>query len=187
MRILTVSAAERSAANIVSLINEAGMSSAVSLSASSARRRILDEEWDTVVINYPLSDESGLELAHMAVSETGTSVVMLMRPETVEELSERLFSDGIIPVEKPVLKAVFRSSLMLAGYLKRIREENLEKTAALERKLSDAKIIGKAKCELALSEGLTEEEAHKRIERTAMDRRISLRDAALQIIRMAGR
>ena len=68
--------------------------------------------------------------------------------------------------------------------MKRIKRSNIRKIQELERRIEELRIVSKAKCALALKEGLEEEEAHKRIERTAMDRRISLRDAALFILRM---
>ena len=120
----------------------------------------------------------------MATTETDASVVMLMRPEIINELSERLAADGILPVEKPIIKQMLRSTISLSAYMKRIKRSNIRKIQELERRIEELRIVSKAKCALALKEGLGEEEAHKRIERTAMDRRISLRDAALFILRM---
>ena len=184
MKILTVSATEKSREMLRLLLEEGGDVVSLAPSAAAARRRILDEEWDVIVINYPLQDESGLELAHMATTETDASVVMLMRPEIINELSERLAADGILPVEKPTKKQMLRSTISPSAYMKRIKRSNISKLQELERRIEELRIVSKAKCALALKEGLEEEEAHKRIERTAMDRRISLRDAALFILRM---
>ena len=64
-----------------------------------------------------------------------------------------------------------------------MREENNRKIENLERRLDEMKIVSKAKCAIVRKKDIEEEEAHKLIERTAMNRRISLKDAALYILR----
>lgn len=60
MKILAVAGGEKSANALEALIDEKGEHSVTpSIGASTARRMVLDEEWDTVIINYPLSDEPG--------------------------------------------------------------------------------------------------------------------------------
>ncbi len=183
MRILAVSSTEKSREMLKTLLEEGGVSVSLSPSAAAARRKILDEEWDVIVINYPLQDESGLELAHMAAEETEAAVIVLMRQEAVHQLSGRLAEDGILPVEKPVLRQALISALSLSGYVREIRAAGERKVRDLERRIEELRTVSKAKCALALKKGMEEEEAHKFIERTAMDRRISLRDAALFILR----
>lgn len=183
MKILAVSATEKSRDSLKFLLEEGGAAVSLSPSASNARRRILDEEWDVIIINYPLQDESGIELAHMAATETEATVIMLLRHEIAEELSEKTAMDGILTVEKPIIRQSLYSALSLSTYLRNIKKENLRKIRELEKRIDELKIVSKAKCALALKEGLDEDEAHKLIEHTAMDRRISLRDAALFILR----
>lgn len=183
MKILAVSPTEKSLDAIRMLLERDGAEISLASSASSARRRILDEEWDTVVINFPLQDESGMELASMAAVETNAAVIMLMRRETAEEFSHTLLSQGILIVEKPIVRQILQSTLSLSSYIKMMREENNRKIENLERRLDEMKIVSKAKCAIVRKKDIEEEEAHKLIERTAMNRRISLKDAALYILR----
>ena len=60
----------------------------------------------------------------------------------------------------------------------RLREENRR----LSRRLEDARLVCRAKCLLIQYGGMTEEEAHHAVERRAMDRRRSRREAAEEII-----
>ena len=183
VKILAVSPTEKSLDAIRMLLERDGAEISLASSASSARRRILDEEWDTVVINFPLQDESGMELASMAAAETNAAVIMLMRRETAEEFSHTLLSQGILIVEKPIVRQILQSTLSLSSYIKMMREENNRKIENLERRLDEMKIVSKAKCAIVRKKDIEEEEAHKLIERTAMNRRISLKDAALYILR----
>ena len=63
--------------------------------------------------------------------------------------------------------------------MRRILEENQR----LTKRLDDARVTGQAKCLLALHEQMTEAEAHRHIEKLAMDARVTRRQIAQSIIR----
>lgn len=182
-RILAVSSGTKSLESIQGLLKEAGFSSSPAQSAAQARRRVLDEEFDAVVINYPLLDEPGLELGRMIMRETSATVVFLVKNEALLDMGEALGQEGMLTVEKPILKPVFSQTVHLAVSLKERMRISEEKIRKLEKRIEELKVVDKAKCALALKRGMTEEEAHKYVERTAMDLRITLRDAALHILR----
>ena len=52
----------------------------------------------------------------------------------------------------------------------------------MQQKLKDIRIVDKAKCLLIQYEGMTEEDAHRRIEKQAMDRRLPKREIAEEIL-----
>ena len=58
-----------------------------------------------------------------------------------------------------------------------------EQNRRLSKRLEDSRVLTQAKCALALRYGMTEEEAHRFLEKRAMDGRVSAREAALEIIR----
>ncbi len=183
MRILAVAASERSAEALTSLLKEKGEYFITPcIGAAAARRLALDEEWDTIIINYPLSDEPGIDLAHMITSSTDSAVIMIMKEELIPIFSNDLAKSGILIVSKPVLKPILFQTIRLAETIKeRLRAKDLE-IKRLEGKLDDARIISKAKCCL-IEKGMKEHEAHKAIERTAMDRRITLRESAVLLLK----
>ena len=59
-----------------------------------------------------------------------------------------------------------------------------EENERLKAKLGDAKLIGRAKCVLVQYLNMTEADAHRFIEKRAMDRRVSSREVALDILKM---
>lgn len=185
MRVLAVSGSSKSLESMITLIKEAGIDAFPSPSGAQARQRVLDEEWDEVIINYPLSDESGFELALMIQEETSAECIVLVKsddPGTIAEFNR----NGIITVEKPIVRPIFHQSIHLAYSIKKRMERSAEKTRRLERKVEDLKAESKAKCILSLKHGFSEDEGHKFLERMAMDRRITLRQAAEYIIREEG-
>ncbi len=185
MRVLAVSGSSKSLESMISLIKEAGIEAFPCPSGAQARQRVLDEEWDEVIINYPLSDESGFQLALMIQEETSAECIVLAKGDDSSMIAE-LNRNGIITVEKPIVRPVFYQAIHLAYSIKKRIERNAEKTRRLERKVEDLKIESKAKCILSLKQGFSEDEGHQFLERMAMNRRITLRQAAEYIIREEG-
>ena len=183
MRVLAVSGGERSLDSIRALLREAGFDSCPASSGAQARQKVLDEEWDVVVINYPLPDESGMALMRMIQQETSAEAVMLVRNEDAMLISGEAGSCGAITVEKPIVRPVFFQAVHLAASIKERLAVPEEKIRRLERQLEDARIESKAKCILSLRYSLSEEEGHRLITKKAMDERITLRQAAMAILR----
>ena len=89
----------------------------------------------------------------------------------------------MITVSKPINKQLFWQALKLARVAQSRINMAHKESAKLEKKLSDLKIISRAKLLLIINKDVSEEEAHKIIERQAMDSRLSRADVAKEIIR----
>ena len=184
MKILAVAGGEKSANALEALIDEKGEHSVTpSIGASTARRMVLDEEWDTVIINYPLSDEPGIDLAHMIASETNSSVIMILKEDLIPIFGRDLENAGILIVSKPILKPILYQTIMLASTIRARLQAKDREIKKLEAKLDEARVVARAKCLMIENGDMGEKEAHKLIERTAMNRRITLKDAALLLSR----
>ena len=177
MRVLAVSSSGKSLSGLISLIKEAGFEAYPCLSGSDARRKILDEEWDEVVINYPLSDESGAELANMIEEESGAVCIILARSENIS-----MIGSNAITVEKPIIKPLFFQALRLGLSIRERLAVSEKRIRKLESRIEEMRIESKAKCMLSLKKGMSEEEGHRYIEKMAMDNRITLREAAYSIV-----
>ena len=156
----------------------------VTLAASGAEaRRLLGErEFALVAVAAPLPDEFGGELALHAVSATDSGVLLLAGGGRAQEVAEGLREYGVAVLPTPLSRqaAAQAVELLLAARRRtlRLREEN----RLLSRRLEDARLVCRAKCLLIQYGGMTEEEAHHAVERRAMDRRRSRREAAEEII-----
>ncbi len=152
-------------------------------SCGEARRLLLQREFDLCIINAPLSDESGENLSkHIASLET-SQVILIVSTEYFDDVSEIVEDYGVITVAKPVNRNLFWSALKLAkasqSRLKRIQSEK----SKLNQKIEDIRIIDRAKCILISHLKMNENEAHKYIEKQAMDMRMTRRDVAEGILR----
>ena len=67
-----------------------------------ARRAMIEDCYDLVLINAPLRDESGLELAISVTQSTDSSVIVLVKSERADEAAEKVEDFGVLVVPKPV-------------------------------------------------------------------------------------
>lgn len=155
-------------------------------SGSEARRLLPEREYELVVIAAPLPDEFGRELAIHTADTTGSGVLLVVSSVQAPELTPELGEYGVAVVPSPMSRQTVTQAVQLlrAGRQRmlRLREENLR----LTRRLEDLRLVDRAKCALIQYGGFTEEEAHHAIERRAMDRRLTRRQAAEDILQEYG-
>lgn len=181
--VLAVSAAEKFSASLHTLLPEGqyGPVRAVR-DAASARRLLLEQSFDIVIVNTPLPDEFGTQLA-LELSETsGAGVLLLVKAEQYTELSARLTPNGILTLQKPTTPQLLMQTLqLLCGTRERLRRME-QKTASFEEKMAEIRLVNRAKCLLIERKAMTEQEAHRWIEKQAMDRCVSRKIIAEQIL-----
>lgn len=152
-------------------------------SLSRAKRRIMDQAFDVVIVNAPLPDGMGTDFAMKLCSETDAAVALLIRSELYEETNASVLPAGVVVVSKPtnaqLLTQVIRGLCAMRERLRSVRDRQ----TTVEEKMEEIRRMNQAKWLLIEREGLTEQEAHTRILRISMEKRISKRQAAEEIIR----
>lgn len=151
-------------------------------SVAEARRMLLERAFDIVVISAPLPDEFGTKLALHTIERSSAGVLLLVKAEHYPELAARLSPQGILLLQKPTTPALLLQSLqLLCGTRERLRRME-EKTATIEEKMAEIRLVNRAKWRLIEERGLTEQEAHRYIEKQAMDRCVTRRTVAEEIL-----
>ena len=79
-------------------------------SGAEARRRMLESDFELIVVNAPLPDEFGHELCAAAVEKTDAGVVLLAKAATAEQLLGSMSDEGVLLLSKP-----FSNTLFLQG------------------------------------------------------------------------
>ena len=155
-------------------------------SAAEARRMLLERDFDLVIVSSPLRDESGEDLCRHIVSKGASQAILVVKSESFEAVSAVCEADGVLTVSKPLNNAVFWSALTLAksawNRILRVQEEN----ARLKQKIEDIRIVDRAKHVLTARLNLNEQEAHRFIEKQAMNLRSSRRSIAEDILKTYG-
>ena len=166
------------------MLNAANIGQIVTLhSAEEALELLLKQEFDLVIVNAPIPGESGESFSRQIASGDTSQVILIVKEECFDAVSAACEGDGVLTIAKPVNKTVFRSALLLAraaqGRLRRLREEN----SRLKQKLEDIRIINRAKYILITYLNMSEQEAHRYIEKQAMDMRAAKRVIAEGILK----
>ena len=147
-----------------------------------ARLALIDRDFDLVIINSPLNDETGEQLAKQIATRGVSQVILVVKLEQFEAIAFACENDGVLCVSKPINRQNFWAVLSLAkSAFRRIAKaenENLK----LKRSLEDIKIIDRAKCALIEHSHFTEEQAHRYIQKEAMEQKQSKRDIAVAIL-----
>jgi len=182
---LIVSYSEKSAAYLTDILTEASVTDIVTVSnAGKARRMLMEKDFDLCIINAPLPDETGESLALNIAEKQYTEVILIVKAELYDEVSDRVEESGVITVAKPISKALLWNAIKMAQAthrkIKAIQSENKK----LIQKIEDIKIIDRAKCLLISHFSITEPEAHRYIEKQAMDMRMTRRKVAEEILKV---
>ena len=185
-KILIVSGNEKSAAMLVGLVKEnyPGCSVSMSVSGSEARRAATSTDFDLVVINSPLTDEYGTDLAQMICTDTNSGCIVIVKSGNGDAVWEHLMDYGALVMERPLSRQAFSHTLKFAEASRRrmlgLQTENLK----LAKKLEEIRMINRAKFALMQYLGFTEQQAHRYLEKQAMDMRCTKLEIAKKVIKM---
>lgn len=138
--------------------------------------------WELVLVNTPLSDEIGIELAEYAAQATAASCIVLVRNENYEKISGRADKSDLILVAKPFSRQLLYQVIKAVETALRRSYALYEENVRLERKIDEIRLIDKAKFRLMQYRNMTEEEAHSYLEQYAMKNRKKKSIAASEII-----
>ena len=169
--VLLVSSSPKFNESMLALLPESRFYPVAAVSdVSSARRRLLENKYDIVIINAPLPDDFGTRLALYICENSGAGVLLFVKAEHYPDINGRVSPFGVLALPKPTTsRAVSQSLQLLCGTRERLRRME-QKTASIEEKMGEIRIINRAKLLLMEQLKMTEKEAHRFIEKQAMDR-----------------
>ena len=151
-------------------------------SAGEAKRMALDYAVDIAILNAPMRDEFGTQLA-LNLAQDNLCVLMLVPAESFDAVCYKVEDEGILTLSKPVSRSGLLGAIKLLtamrGKLRKLDRQN----QALQEKMQDIRTVNRAKWLLIEIKRMTENEAHYYIEKQAMDMRLSRREVAENIIR----
>lgn len=181
--VLLVSSSEKFAAQVKALLPVSDYwPVTVVPSSQEARRALLENSYDIVVINAPLKDEFGSKFAIDVCTNSTSGVLLLVKNEQYEEICDKVMEHGVFVVAKPAsVVTISQSMRSLCSMRERMRKME-EKQISVEEKIEEIRLVNHAKWLLIENEGMNENEAQRFIEKTAMDGRISKRKTAQKII-----
>ena len=152
-------------------------------SIAKAKEQISTDIYSLVVINCPLIEEYGDDFALWVALNSSAGVVVFMKKELSSMKRVNLEDMGVFVASKPAKE---KHIIRILRYTSISRNRNAsisEENCKLQQRLSNVKVINKAKWKLVEKMSITEDDAHKYIERNAMNRHIKKADMAKLILK----
>ena len=144
---------------------------------------LAESSFDVAVIDDTVPYDTAPDITAAASRYGIRHVLLLTAPERFERASVVAQQYGYLALPTPVDPALLRQSLgMMAAASERIRELE-ERAQNLQDKMEELKAVDRAKLILVQQFKMSETEAHRFIEKNAMDRCVKRRDIAENIIR----
>lgn len=138
---------------------------------------------DIIYINLPLEGQDALRFLAELTKLSRLAVVVLARENQLDALEKALEDTQVFILGKPTNKAIIAASVNAAYSLARRMARAHEREEALKRKLDDIKLLDRAKYCLMSYLGMTEPQAHRYIQKQAMDSRITPREVSEEILK----
>lgn len=182
-RVLIVSGSEKGMEILAQFLYSYGYTQIISTaSGSEARRMIPDSDYALIVINTPLADEFGHDLSVKAAENTSAGIILICKSDISDEVSDKVGDYGVCVVPRPVNRAMLHQSIRLVSATRSRMLGLKRENSQLMVKIDEMRLINRAKCALMQYLKFTEPEAHRYIEKQAMDTRSTRKEVALRIL-----
>lgn len=152
-------------------------------SINAAKRAFAERAFDYVIINSPLPDDIGTRFSIDTCNSKSTVVLLMVRSELHAGIYDKVAEHGVFTLPKPTSKPTIITALnWMASVRERLRKLE-KKTLSIEEKMEEIRIVNRAKWRLITELKMDEPDAHRYIEKQSMDRCISKREIAEEIIK----
>ncbi len=182
--VLVVSAAEKLNSALSEFLSKSHYQPVRIVSSVSAGERAWNERaYDFVLINSPLPDDAGTRFAIDVGNSKGTVVLLLVRGELYDEIRDKVAEHGVFTLAKPLSRSLLALALdWMESARERLRTSE-KKTLSVEEKMEEIRLVNRAKWLLISELKMEEPQAHRYIEKQAMDRCIAKKEVAEEIIK----
>ena len=148
-----------------------------------ARDLLAREAFSLIILNLPFPEKDVEAFVQNASQSTSSGILLLCPQESADEILRRCLPQGILVLPKPLSPPLFVQSVGLglstSARLSRLLQENRR----LHSKLEELKLISRAKAVLIEYLKLTEPQAHRYIEKQAMDLGLTRQQVAQNILK----
>ena len=183
--ILVVSATDSFTSAFADLLPETRYYPVHTVASVSAAKRVLSEKtFDFIIINSTFPNDTGIRFAIDTCTTKQTAVLLLVKSDIHAEIHDKVAEYGVFTLPKPTSKPTMIHALnWMESARERLRQFE-KKSLSIEEKMAEIRLVNKAKWLLISELKMSEPDAHRYIEKQAMDRCIAKRAIAEEIIKL---
>ena len=181
--VLVVSSAESFNGAMTAMLPKASFQPPIKApTIAAARRSLAERSFDFVIINSPVKDDLGVRFA-IDCSTSHSALVLLLVPNEIHgDVYAKVGGHGVFTLPKPMNRQAMDNALRWLLTAKRKLSGAEKKTTKMQDKMEEIRLVNKAKWLLISKEGMLEPEAHRYLEKEAMDRCIPNKAVAEEVI-----
>lgn len=152
-------------------------------SGSEARRNILENEFDLIIVDTPVKDEFGDGFATDASENSSSGVILIVDYDKLNDMNMVVEDYGIFVVPRSVTPDFFYQAVKLLLASRKKNQKLMEENKKLMNKMEETRMVGRAKCVLIERLKMTETQAHRYIEKQSMNLRQNRMSVAENILK----
>ncbi|MBO7638525.1 MAG: ANTAR domain-containing protein [Treponema sp.] len=134
---------------------------------NEARRQVSERVYNIIIVDY--AEGEGTNFA-LDISDSISTIMILTPSEYFEHVSHRVEICGILTAVSPFDMFYFYNMIKAAIAVQYKSQVLFSKTTQLKDKMEEIKVVNRAKMLLMQNMSMTEQEAHRYLEKEAMDR-----------------
>lgn len=147
-----------------------------------AKRLLFSGHLDILIINPPINGDTCLELAKEASTLESTAVLFCVKDALYPGFKEALIPYGILTLMRPASEKTIRQTIdHLCALRERLRRSE-RKVVRVEEKMAEIRLVNRAKWHLIETQKMSEDEAHRYIEKTSMNLSMKKTDFCQRLI-----
>lgn len=182
-KVLFVSGTQKNIDALTGIIKDLDETMVDSVTKAQEAGRLMESgEYSMMVVNTPLEDGQGLDLCVHVCEKLMYPVLLITNNVTFERIREDMSSRGIPAMARPIDKNAYISAFHALRASSIVMENLREQNQKLRSDMEEIRLINRAKAYLIRNMGMSESQAHKLIERQAMDLRITKAQVARNIL-----
>lgn len=185
-RILVVSSSEKMADVIRDVMSGPQYRDITCVSTmGDAKRTLVSHLCDILIINTPLKDDYGIQSAIDVAEQHTIGILLMVKAEMYEQVLTQTEDYGIVVLTKPTTRQNLYTSIKMLSAMRMKMRRMEAKLRRMEEKMQEQKTIDRAKWILVDQRKMSEPDAHRYIEKAAMDRCVKKIRIAEEVIRDA--
>ena len=149
---------------------------------NEARRSCAERIFNIVLVDS--ADGEGTDFA-IDISDSTSTILLLAPTQHFDQISYKVEPYGILTLTNPFDQFYFYNMIKIALAVQAKIDRLLFQNIKLKNKMEEIRLVNRAKMVLMSHKNMTEEEAHRYIEQTAMNRCMKKIDLAKEIISLS--
>ena len=182
--LLLITASRDTAAHFAAFLPADRFAPELNVCSPLEAKYVLDETaYDVVVIDGSVPADTGTDLAAAAAENGVSGVLLLAEADRFEVVSRYADERGFMTLQSPVDPSLLKQSLGMMATISHRMHALESRAESLQKKMDELRVVDRAKLLLIQRFKMTEKQAHRFIEKNAMDRCVTRRAVAETIIR----